>query len=495
MIGLPAFARNRLGVELYPAQAALLDEWAASGCRKAVLALGRRSGKGLMAAVAAIFNAAVMDYSDALRPGEHRFIVVVATRQEQAREFVRTVRELLRGAPDQDLAALVDTDATTLDEVVFRTGVTIRAMPCSARSTRGLPVSLLVLDEAAHMQTSEDGFAAGKAVYRALVPSTAQFGLRGYTMVASSPLWASGIFWDLYQAGTSGAADDIFVAQRPTWDMNPRISRESLASEFLADPDSARSEYGAEFAEGAGAFLSATAIAECVIPGRDHIDPMAGAEYAAACDPAFAAGGDAFTFAIAHAVGDGDERKVVVDRVMAWRGKSSPLNSDDVLDEIAGVCRRYGIGSVTSDQYAVVPIADGLRRRGVELTPQPLTNELKADVFGALKRLINLGQIELLDDEQLRAELINLEIRPTPSGKPRIGAAGRGKDDRAMAVATVAHALVDNAGPRYLIQSEGAPTFVGVAGDPDADLRGRQWGPFAYPPDGWGPGYADFMAD
>ena len=442
MIGLPAFARNRLGVELFPAQAMLLDAWAHSGRRKTVLALGRRSGKDLMTAVAAIFNAAVPDYSASLRPGERRFIVIVATRQEQAREFVRVVRELLDNAPDRDLADLVDLDASTLDEVVFRTGVVIRAMPCSSRSTRGLAVSLLVLNEAAHMSTAEDGFAAGKRVYQALLPSTAQFGESGYVMVLSSPLWASGLLWDLYNAGATGAVGDTFVERRPTWVMNPRITRESLDAEFLADPDSARSEYGAEFAEGAGAYLTATAITECLVPGRSALAPAEGVIYAAACDPAFAAGGDAFTFAIAHSIGEGDEQTVVLDRIEAWQGKRSPLNSDAVLDEIAALAQRYGIRRVTSDQYAVVPLADGLRRRGIELVAQPLTNELKADVYGALKRLINTGRVELLDDTRLRAELIGLEIRPTPSGKPRIDAAARGHDDRAMAVATVAHALV-----------------------------------------------------
>lgn len=178
MRGLVGFAEKRLGLTLYNGQSAVLESWAVSGKRKALLNLGRRSGKGLMAAVAAIHNAVVPDYSDLLRPGETRFIVVVATRHEQAREFIRVVRELLRAATDPDLSAVVDLDASSLDEVVFKTGVVIRAMPCSSRSTRGLPISLLVLDEAAHMATTEDGWSAGKQVYQALVPSTAQFGSR-----------------------------------------------------------------------------------------------------------------------------------------------------------------------------------------------------------------------------------------------------------------------------------------------------------------------------
>lgn len=168
MKGLIEFARDSLGVDYYPGQVEVLTDWQASGRRKAVLALGRRSGKGLMSASAVIFNATMPDYSSMLRRGEQRFIVVVAARQEQARESIRTVRELLRNAPNPDLLSLVDEGRSTMDEIVFRTGVTVRAMPCSSRTTRGLPITLLILDEAAHMSTAEDGFAAGTQVYRAL---------------------------------------------------------------------------------------------------------------------------------------------------------------------------------------------------------------------------------------------------------------------------------------------------------------------------------------
>lgn len=320
MKGLVTFAAEQLGLDFYPGQAEVINAWETSGRRKAVLALGRRSGKGLMAATAAIYNAVIPDYSPYLRIGEERFIVVVAVRQDQAREFIRTVRELLRNAPDTDLRTIVDESRSTTDEVVFKTGVTIRAMPCSSRSTRGLAISLLVMDEAAHFSTTEDGFAAGQQVYRALVPSTAQFREQGYVIVASSPLWCDGIFWSLYQAGMSGAAEDIFVAQRPTWEMNATISRESLESEFLEDPDSARVEFGAEFLEGSGAYLTAVSIKECVSAGRKSLPVAPEVHYYAAADPAFAAGGDAFTFAIGHRLGAGEEATAVVDRLESWRG-------------------------------------------------------------------------------------------------------------------------------------------------------------------------------
>jgi hypothetical protein len=234
---------------------------------------------------------------------------------------------------------------------------------------------------------------------------------------------------------------DIFVAQKPTWEMNPTITRESLEDEFRADPDRANVEVGAQFLEGAGAYLTAVSIKECIAKERTALPVADGVRYWAAADPAFAAGGDAFTFAIGHRIGTGEESTCVVDRLESWKGKRSPLNSDSVLDEIAALAREYKVSEVISDQYAVIPISDGLRRRGVHLKAQPLGNELKADIFGALKRAINTARIELLDDPMLVAELQHLQIRPTPSGKPRIAAAPGFHDDLAMVVATLCHAM------------------------------------------------------
>lgn len=454
MISVADFARDILGVELYPGQRQVLGDWERSRKRKGIWCLGRRSGKGLMADTFAIKNATVddYDYRGLLRPGETRFIVPVATRVEQAREHIRVIKELIENARDKDLAKTVNWEASTIDEVVFRHGVTIRALPCSSRSTRGLPISCLILDEAAHMMTNIDGFAAGKRVYQALSPSTIQFGVHGYILVTSTPLWADGIFWDLFSAGLNGARD-TFVAQRPTWEINPTITREDLDGEYLADPESARAEYGAEFVEGAGAYLPPAQIQACIVRERHQLPPAEQPYYVAAADPAFAAGGDAFTFSIGHRVGTGEESQVVIDVLRSWRGKQSPLNSDKVLDEIAAECNRYRIRRVISDQYAIVPLSDGLRRRSIKLVPQPLHNELKADIFGNLKKLLNLERIELLDDPALASELVSLQLRPTRSGKPQISAASGYKDDRAMVVATVAHALAKPTQGRAFVEA------------------------------------------
>jgi len=52
--GLVGFARRNLGLNLHPGQVEVLKAWELSGKRKAQELLGRRSGKDMMAGVAAI---------------------------------------------------------------------------------------------------------------------------------------------------------------------------------------------------------------------------------------------------------------------------------------------------------------------------------------------------------------------------------------------------------------------------------------------------------
>jgi hypothetical protein len=445
--GLVAFARDQLGLTFYPGQAEVLDAWGASGKRKALFLLGRRSGKGLMAAVAAIFNAVSMDadYQPFLRWGERRHILFCGNRIEQAAEGLRPVRELVAAAPDKDVRGLIDERACTATEVVFKNGVIVRALPCSSRSSRGLGASMLVFDEAGSYFDETSGYAAGRMIWRALLPSTAQFGSLGQVVVTSTPGWNTGLLHDLWKAHELGSDPDLFAIRRPTWECNPRITRESLQSEFDADPEGAQVEYGAQFATGGGALLDPDSVAAAVVQGRTSLPYMVGARYCAVADPGFAAGGSEFALAIGHPEfqieDDNSESTVVIlDRLLGWRGSAGPLNSDVTLDEVATALKEFHVHEVISDQYSVVPISDGLRRRGIDLIAQPLTSELKSDIYASLKRSLNLGRVELLDDRTLTSQLVNLTIRPTPSGKPKI-AAGSGRDDRAMVVATLVHSL------------------------------------------------------
>jgi hypothetical protein len=371
---------------------------------------------------------------------------VTATRAEQSQEVLRVAREVLENAPDPAIRGMVKAGwRRRSDEIAFSNGVTIRALPAHAAAARGVAMSLAIMDEAGHAIAGE-GPGAARQLYRAVQPATRQFGSRGRVLITSTPGWPTGLLWDLEQAAKAGVADDVLVIRRATWDMNPTITRASLEREFREDPAGAAAEYACQWLEGTNVFTEREAVLACIDTNRRQLPPVQGVHYWAACDPAFAAGGDAFALAIGHRQGQGLEATNVIDLVTSWRGKKSPLNSDAVLDEIAATAAAYGVRRVTSDQHALVPVTDGLRKRGLMVDYQHLSSESKADVMGELQRCINTGRLELPDDPELIGELLGLEVRPTPTGKPRIQAARGGHDDRVMAVATCVFAMASRAG-------------------------------------------------
>lgn len=451
------FAAESLGLDLYPGQVEVLDSWAESGRRKALLCLGRRSGKGLMAAVAAIFNAAVEDYTGKLRSNEQRFIVVVANRQEQAQEFIRVVKEILRSAIDPDLVSLVDFEASTLDSIVFRTGVTIRAMPCSSRSTRGLAISLLILDEAGHFQTDTEGTGAGKQVYQALSPSVAQFGELGYIMFTSTPKWRSGLFWEQFRNGTEGIDNQLLVLKRATWEMNPTITRESLEPEFRIDPDGAATEYGADFSAAEGAFLDPRDILACQRE-TSTLAPIEEVAYKCAIDPAFQK--DAFAMAIAHrgrknqhgaaVLAHADPDGIVIDGVWTWTRDGF----ENTLDQVAAVAKRYGIRHVRTDQYSSQPVVEGLAKRDIHCDAVPWDNTNKFEAFTRLKAALATRQVSFPNDDRIVEELMNLEAKPTATGLVRIAASAGNHDDRATVMAALMDLLENNPVPIALAFSD-----------------------------------------
>jgi hypothetical protein len=69
-LGLVDFAEQVLGLKLYPRQAEILAEYEQALIAELILCLGRRSGKTLLAAVIALYNALVESYDGFLRPGE-----------------------------------------------------------------------------------------------------------------------------------------------------------------------------------------------------------------------------------------------------------------------------------------------------------------------------------------------------------------------------------------------------------------------------------------
>ncbi len=417
-----SFAREVLGLSLWSRQAAIISAIYRDGIRTAVLRLGRRSGKGRIASVVAVYEATVnaAAHLAAVRPGEKVAVVIVAVSQKQARIVHRFISEAFR---TPRLRALVQRE--TADEIELTNGIALLTLPCFAASVRGYAIPVLILDEAAWFQGVDGSPLDVGEIWRALVPATAQFPQRR-VLVLSTPRFAGGWFADL--CDRAGQHADWRHWHASTSEMNPSIPRSFLDAEQAVDPVAFRREYQAEFEAGIAAALDSALVRSAVVK-RGALGAEPGKKYLIALDPAFT--GDRFAVIVGHRDGE----RLVIDRITSWRGsKSNPVQIDRTLDAVADLAAGYNAARVVIDQHAAEPIRQGLVKRGVHTLEAPWSNESKVSALAALRRSLYAGRLELPDHHELIAELLALEQRPLPSGRPRIAAPRSGHDDFATAL-------------------------------------------------------------
>jgi hypothetical protein len=211
--------------------------------------------------------------------------------------------------------------------------------------------------------------------------------------------------------------------------MNPQISRAWLASKEAEDPIAFSREYRAVFEAGISSALDAALVRAAVRDGPESLPPLPGRDYLIALDPAFSSGGDTFAALVGHREPEPDNR-VIVDRVMGWKGaKGDPVRVDAVLDEIAALSIAFGGCPVTTDQFAAQPLVQAMAKRGINAQSTAWNSESKVASLAAVRRCLYAGRLEIPSHAGLISEMVNLESRAGPSGRPRIAAPGGQHDD------------------------------------------------------------------
>jgi len=416
------FALEVLGFPLSEKQAEILAEIYGEGIRTAVLRLGRRSGKGRLAAIVAVFEATVNAHAhlEAVLPGEHVHVVVVAPSREQARLVRDYIGDFLHRP---QLASLVKRETT--DEIELNNGILITTLPANAASVRGRAVAVAILDEAAWFTGVDGSPLDARELAEALIPATAQFPERRI-LVLSTPRAGWGWFADLCAEAESGSDPELRAWHATTSEMNPTISASVLERARLKNPDTFAREFEAEFPTGVGA-LEPALVRAAVRAEPDVLPPKQFMRYVIATDPGFVH--DAFALVIAHREGE----RVVVDAVRGWQGtRKTPVQLETALDTIAELARTYNGADVVTDQSTAAAIHQGLTRRGVIAVTRAWTADRAANALARVRQHLATDRLELPPHEILINELIGLELRP--SGRPQIGAAGRGHDDYAFAL-------------------------------------------------------------
>src|SRR5262249_50379395 len=260
------------------------------------------------------------------------------------------------------------------------------------------------------------------------------------------------VLYDDFQRCFGQDNPDLLVWRASSRVMNPSLRAARLHREQRLDPARFAREYEAEFAEDVDAFLAAAWVDDAVTPGRHQLPPRDGVRYVAAVDPS---GGsvDAFTLAIVHAEGRGDERRVVHDVMKSWsRTRSGTVDLEGAVREIAALVKGYHLSTVVGDRYASGWVRERFRAEGLRYEEPRMRTQSdtepgyldKSRAYLEVEPLFAQGNIALLDHPQLTRELKLLERRPRAGAKCVVDHPTGGHDDHANALALAAAKAIES---------------------------------------------------
>jgi len=289
-------------------------------------------------------------------------------------------------------------------------------------SLRGEGLDFCVLDECAFMRE--------EAWSEALRPALSD--RQGGAMFISTPKGRNW-FWRLYQRGQDEHEPDWASWQRPTSE-NPFIPAQEIADAKRDLPERIfEQEYLAEFKDDAGGVFrrvmdAATAQEQGPIEGHQYI---AGVDVAAMSD-----------FTVISVMDVAAKRMVYLDRF-------SRVEYETLEDRLAALHERYRLSSMIVEANSIgQPVIDHLVARGIPARPFTTTNVTKHEIITALQSAFEHGEITILSDKVLIAELQAFEMERLKSGLVRYGAPQGMHDDCVMSLALAWQAV---ARPRFIL--------------------------------------------
>ena len=237
---------------------------------------GRGSGKSRVSAAIAVYVACFLPHD--LDPGETGYVLVLAGSTAQAKAVFSYASAFLRRSPI--LRKMIE--SVTACEIRLTNGVTIAVHSNSFRLIRGRTLLACIFDEIAFWR---DDTSANPDVetFRAVRPSLARTG--GMLVGISSPYRRAGLLHQKFKDHYDIDDEDILVVKGATEQFNPTVSEDTIAREFAADPESARSEWGAEFRSDIASLFDDQIIDDAVDHARPlELPPRGGRRYYAFTD-------------------------------------------------------------------------------------------------------------------------------------------------------------------------------------------------------------------
>lgn len=348
----------------------------------ALLCLGARSGKSYLTSLITIVESISDRWKKFKSQGEISYGCIIACRLEQAQSIIGA--NCSRLLQDSKISYLVEESWTTA--LKLKNGSTIASFPANSYSARGYALHSLIFDELAHFASGASP-KADHLIYSALYPRTSQFTEAcAKTVMISTPLSKSGLFWDELDKGFK--VRGRFTAKAPTWVINPQIPQEFYNREKERDIDNFNLEMGAEPCEQIESYLPHDRIIEaCILPA--DLPPDSRHRYYLGVDQSGLAGKDRFSASVSHREG----KEVICDLLREW----STQDGRRIMGEIKIIANDYNIHTVTVDAYAAGWITQAFNDIGLEVERR----ERLPVVYQNLKSLMLAGLLKLPENKDL----------------------------------------------------------------------------------------------
>ena len=265
--------------------------------KELILICGRRAGKSRILALIAVYFAIARDYGAYLGPGELAVIPCVASDTDQAKVIFRYILGMLDSVPGLSSAKSNETQ----DSVIVNGQVQIEIHAASYRRLRGYSYPLVVIDELAHLRTSDFSASPDTEVVKAVRGGL--LNIPGSMFIAGSTPYAQrGVLYSMFRRHYGQDNPRTLVWKSASWEMNPTLDPAEIKEAYEEDPAGADSELGANFRTDVAAFVSREVVEACVEPGCYERAPAlsAGNRYMAFLDAAGGSGSDSMVVCVSH---------------------------------------------------------------------------------------------------------------------------------------------------------------------------------------------------
>jgi phage FluMu gp28-like protein len=139
-----------------------------------------------------------------------------------------------------------------------------------------------------------------------------------------------------------------------------------------------------------------------------------------------------------------DGRTVVLDRMQVWGGtRVEPVRLADVEEWLVEAHRAYVGARVIVDPWQAVGMGQRLAERRVRVREFPFTAQSVGRLAVTLFNAIRERALAIPPDQELIDELCSVRLRETSPGVVRLDHDADRHDDRAVALALAAHALLE----------------------------------------------------